>query len=149
MPQFLSATTTSASSVTTTTENAGTRVVVAGSPPQTISKADLGHHDGNEDGVKHRPYQSLHSRSKSMHQHHVDRRQEDEEEGLSSDGGVHGDGGYSDEEVVEDHNGQQHKNGYHLKISNMETVSRTPKEHFSDQVMIGLVYYIVEREPVF
>lgn len=148
MPQFLSATTTSASSVTTTTENAGTRVVVAGSLPQTISKADLGH-DGNEDGVKHRPYQSLHSRSKSMHQHHVDRRQEEEEEeGLSSDGGVHGDGGYSDEEVVEDHNGQQHKNGYHLKISNMETVSRTPKEHFSDQVTIGLVY-IVEREPVF
>lgn len=117
MPQFLSATTTSASSVTTKMENAGSRVVVAGSPP-TINKTDL----NDEDDAKHRSYHS-HSRSTSLLQHHVD----DE----SSDGGAHGE--YSDEEVVHlRDNG--HKNGYHLKISNLETVSRTPKEHFSDQV---------------
>lgn len=118
MPQFLSATTTSASSVATNMENAGSRVVLAGSPPTTINKTDL----NDEDDAKHRSYH-LHSRSKSLLQHHVD----DE----SSDGGVHGE--YSDEEVVHTRD-NGHKNGYHLKISNMETVSRTPKEHFSDQV---------------
>lgn len=61
-----------------------------------------------------RPY---HIRSKSIHHQHVD----DESSGdFQSD--------------VEEEEQRGHRNGYHLKISHLETVSRTPKENFSDQV---------------
>lgn len=67
---------------------------------------------------------SSHSRSKSIHHHHVDEEEEDEREETSSDDGdLRGE--YPD------------KNGYPmpLKIGALErTVSRTPKENFSDQV---------------
>lgn len=60
----------------------------------------------------------LHS---SSDQHHVDNSSDDE----------HGE--YSNED--EEHGGSlQKRNGYHLKISSVETVSRTPKDLFTDQV---------------
>lgn len=121
MPQFLSATTTSKSSNGTT----ATATESAGSPPTTLNKIDLSHQDNDEAQETHN--HSYHLHSKSIRQHHVGNI----EGGESSDGGgVHGE--YSEDEGAENHKG--HKNGYHLKISDLETVPRTPKEHFSDQV---------------
>lgn len=120
MPQFLSATTTTtsqSSNVTTAAENTGPTINVnAKSDPEEGVVEDEG--EG-----KNRSY---HLRSKSIHQHNHHQVLDEE----SSDGGVHAE--YSDDEGLHRDNG--HKNGYHLKISSLETVPRTPKEHFSDQV---------------
>ena len=115
MPQFLSSTTTSTTTSSAAVENGSS---AASSPlAKTIQNKS------------EEPRSYHHSHSHSIHQRqHVVGGDE------SSDGGVHGEYSEDELEVEEEERKRATKNGYHLKISNLETVSRTPKEHFSDQV---------------
>lgn len=106
MPQFLSSTSNTANTTVMATSTASKTV---------INKTGL--NNEMREGEGHRSHH-LHSRSD---QHHVD----------NSSGDEHGE--YSNED--EEHGGSlQKRNGYHLKISSVETVSRTPKDLFTDQV---------------
>ena len=113
MPQFLSSTTTSTTTSSAAVENGSS---AASSPlAKTIQN-------------KSEEPRSYH------HSHSIHQRQHVVGGDVSSDGGVHGEYSEDELEVEEEERKRGTKNGYHLKISNLETVSRTPKEHFSDQV---------------
>lgn len=107
MPQFLSATTTS--NVNASAESVGN----SGKPGLEQHSYSL-----------HSSSKSIHQQQKQQHHHHVD-EEEDFRDESSSDGEVRRE--YARERARDN-------NGYHLKISPLETVSRTPKENFSDQV---------------
>lgn len=106
MPQFLSATTNTSSSNVAKEGNATTTTTGATTGSKTSSYRIHNHH------------------VEEFHHHHTDEQ--------SSDGEFGGPGDYSEDDL-ETTTGQ-HKNGTNLKINHMQTVSRTPKEHFSDQV---------------
>lgn len=117
MPQFLSATTTSSSATNTATANGGSGGGANGTATSTTTLVE---------GLKKQTRSSYHSHSRS----HVGGY--DDGSPASSDAEVH----YPelDEDTDEGHNGGRKNGGYRLQLNHMETVSRTPKEHFSDQV---------------
>lgn len=120
MPQFLSATTTSSSTATATANGGGGSSGGNG----TSSTATL------VEGLKKQTRSAYHSHTRSSHVDEYD-------EATSSDAEVHNHD-YPDVDDDDDELGNGHKNGgFRLKLNRMETVSRTPKEHFSDQVTWG------------